>query len=86
MLTKSAFIWLKNYETMTFFKWLINDWFLFQYFLNVFYWQTECSASLLKSLMSHDASEIILICGFGLKRFMLFNIFVETHIFFFRIL
>ncbi len=32
MLTKSAFIWLKNYETMTFFKWLINDLFLFQYF------------------------------------------------------
>ncbi len=40
---------------------------------------------LLKVLMSHDPSEIILLCWFGAQETVLLNIFVETEIFLFLI-
>ncbi len=44
-----------------------------KYYYNLFPWcKTEFSASLLQSSVSHDPSEIILICWFGAEERALF--------------
>ncbi len=80
---EAAFTWLKNNSkngrNVNYYYNLKQVFFLFEYMLkcNLFLWcAAEFSASLLQSSVSHDPSEIILICWFAAQE-TFFKINVE---------
>ncbi len=91
LLPKAAFIWSKSSKNTNIVKCYYNfKSFYIEYILkyNLFLWcKAEFSASLLRSSVSHDPSEIILKCWFAaqetfIKTVVLLYIFVETMIHF----
>ncbi len=87
MLIKAVFIWSKTTVILWNIIAIFNIVFLFKYTLknNVFLWRNaEFSSAIFQYLVSHDPSEIILICWFiiSVETVVLLNIYLEPVILF----
>ncbi len=86
MFTKAAFFKIKNTVKTAIFLNIIAikmNCFLFEYILkrNLFLWcKAVFSASLLQSSVSHDPSEIILICWFAAQETFIINIIIIINV------
>ncbi len=86
MLTKAAGIWTKNSNIVKYIFTISNNWFAFKFVFNIIILVMQ--SWIFHSSVSHDPSEIILICWFAVQENycqywkQLLNIFVETQIFF----